>query len=120
MDPKSGPGFRERLKVRRVAAGAVAGPASTGEGGLMARMRIFRSTQSGKKEPARTVYVGSHEDKLSRLPAVHIDPDDDGKTREDRHSDRSVFADSVLEPVDMPRWMRGRRRARRDKLSGTD
>jgi hypothetical protein len=31
-----------------------------------------------------------------------------------------VFADSVLEPVDMPRWLRGRRRPRRDKLSGTD
>jgi hypothetical protein len=26
--------------------------------------------------------------------------------------------DSILEPVDMPRWLRGRRRARRDKLSG--
>ena len=84
----------------------------------MARMRMFRSTQSGKKEPARTVYVGSHEDKLSRLAALHIDPDDDGRTREDRHSDRSVFADSVLEPVDMPRWLRGRRRrARQDQLS---
>ena len=47
----------------------------------MARMRMFRSTQWGKKEAARTVYVGSHEDKLSRLPAVHIDPDDDGRTR---------------------------------------
>ena len=86
----------------------------------MARMRIFRSTQSGKKVPPRTVYVGSHEDKLSRLARLHIDPDDDGTTREDRHSDRSVFADSILEPVDMPRWLRGRRRARRDKLSGTD
>ena len=71
------------------------------------------------RKPPRTVYVGSHEDKLSRLAAMHIDPDDDGMTREDRHADRSVFADSVLEPVDMPRWLRGRRRARRDKLSGT-
>ena len=73
-----------------------------------------------RNKPPRTVYVGSHLDKLSRHEAVHIDPDDDGITREDRHSDRSVFADSVLEPVDMPRWMRGRRRARRDKLSGAD
>ncbi len=76
-------------------------------------------THRGGKPP-RTVYVGSHDDKLSRLAAMHIDPDDDGMTREDRHADRSVFADSVLEPVDMPRWLRGRRRARRDKLSGTD
>jgi hypothetical protein len=77
----------------------------------------FRASREQRKKPARTVYVGSHEDKLSRLAALHIDPDDDGRTREDRHADRSVFADSVLEPVDMPRWLRGRRRARRDKLS---
>jgi hypothetical protein len=85
----------------------------------MARMRMFRFTRWGKKEPARTVYVGSHEDKLSRLAALHIDPDDDGRTREDRNADHATFADSVLEPVDMPRWLRGRRRrARQDKLSG--
>lgn len=84
----------------------------------MARMRMFRPTQWGKKEPARTVYVGSHEDKLSRLAAMHIDPDDDGMTREDRHADHATFADSVLEPVEMPRWLRGgRRRARQDRLS---
>jgi hypothetical protein len=35
------------------------------------------------KNPARVVYVGSYEDKLSRLAAMHIDPDDDGRTRED-------------------------------------
>ena len=70
--------------------------------------------------PPRTVYVGSYEDKLSRHAPMHIDPDDEGRTREDWNSDRSVFADSVLEPVDMPRWLRGRRRARRDRLSGTD
>lgn len=35
------------------------------------------------KKPPRTVYVGSHEDKLSRLAAMHIDPDDDGRTTED-------------------------------------
>jgi hypothetical protein len=40
-------------------------------------------------------------------------------TREDRSADQTMFADSVLEPVDMPRWLRGRRRrARQDKLSG--
>jgi hypothetical protein len=78
----------------------------------------MRPTLRRRTKPPRTVYVGSHEDRLSRLSAVHIDPDDDGMTREDRHGDRSVFADSVLEPVDMPRWLRGRRRARRDKLSG--
>jgi hypothetical protein len=34
-------------------------------------------------KPPRVVYVGSHEDKLSRLAGMHIDPDDDGRTRED-------------------------------------
>jgi hypothetical protein len=77
----------------------------------------MRRPWTRKGRPPRNVYVGSHEDKLSRHPAMHIDPDDDGTTREARHSDRSVFADSVLEPVDMPRWVRGRRRARRDRLS---
>jgi hypothetical protein len=36
-----------------------------------------------KERPPRTVYVGSHEDKLSRLSAMHIDPDDEARTRED-------------------------------------
>jgi hypothetical protein len=36
-----------------------------------------------RKRAPRTVYVGSHEDKLSRLAALHVDPDDDGRTRED-------------------------------------
>jgi hypothetical protein len=83
----------------------------------MRRVRDMLPTRRDRKAQPRTVYVGSHEDKLSRLATIHIDPDDDGTTREDRHADRSVFADSVLEPVDMPRWLRGRRRARRDKLS---
>jgi hypothetical protein len=41
----------------------------------------------GKQAP-RTVYVGSHEDKLSRLAAMHIDPDDDGRTRQDVDGER--------------------------------
>jgi hypothetical protein len=35
-------------------------------------------------------------------------------------ADHNAFADSILEPVDMPCWLRGRRRARRDKLSDPD
>ena len=42
-----------------------------------------------RKRPPRTVYVGSHEDKLSRLTALHVDPDDDGRTREDREREKS-------------------------------
>jgi hypothetical protein len=44
---------------------------------------------SRKERPPRTVYVGSHEDKLSRLSALHVDPDDDGRTREDRQRERA-------------------------------
>jgi hypothetical protein len=37
--------------------------------------------------------------------------------REDLAADHDVFLDTILEPVPMPRWLRGRRRAPRDKLS---
>ena len=47
----------------------------------------------------------------------HLDPQE-RPNREDRCADHDVFLDSILEPVDMPRWLRGRRRARQDKLSG--
>jgi hypothetical protein len=36
-----------------------------------------------RKKPPRTVCVGSHEDKLSRLRPMRITPDDDARTRED-------------------------------------
>ena len=44
---------------------------------------------SRKERPQRTVYVGSYEDKLSRLRALHVDPDDDGRTREDREAEKA-------------------------------
>jgi hypothetical protein len=37
--------------------------------------------------------------------------------REDLAAQHDVFTDSILEPVPMPRWLRGRRRAQRDKQS---
>ncbi len=49
----------------------------------MRRVSEFWPLHSGKKRKPRTVYVGSYEDKLSRLRALRIDPDDDGRTRED-------------------------------------
>jgi hypothetical protein len=45
-------------------------------------MARFWPTKRGNNVP-RTVYVGSHEDKLARLPAMRIDPDDDARTLED-------------------------------------
>ena len=44
---------------------------------------MLRMREWGKKRAPRTVYVGSHEDKLSRLSAMRVNPDDDGRTRED-------------------------------------
>jgi hypothetical protein len=45
-----------------------------------------------------------------------LDPEE-RPNREDLGSQHNVFTDSMLEPVPMPRRLRGRRRARRDKLS---
>jgi hypothetical protein len=38
-------------------------------------------------------------------------------SREDRSADHSVFGDTLLEPVPLPKWLRGRKRSSRDKLS---
>ena len=35
------------------------------------------------------VYVGSHEDKLAHIRPVHVDPDDDQRTREDREAEKA-------------------------------
>lgn len=43
---------------------------------------ILVDRRSGTR-PQRVVYVGSYEDRLSRLPAMHISADDDGRTTED-------------------------------------
>jgi hypothetical protein len=45
-----------------------------------------------------------------------VDPQE-RPSREDRAAGHDVFSDTVLEPVPLPRWLRGRRRAQRDKLS---
>ena len=47
--------------------------------------------------------------------AQHLD-DEERPNREDLHAGHNVFMDSMLGPVPMPRWLRGKRR-QRDKLS---
>ena len=37
--------------------------------------------------------------------------------REDLGAQHNVFLDSMLEPVPLPRWLRGKRRPPRDKIS---
>ena len=43
--------------------------------------------------------------------------DEERPNREDLAAGHNVFTDSVLEPVPLPRWLRGRHRPPRDKLS---
>ena len=63
----------------------------------MLRIKEVWPARLRRTRPARAVYVGSHEDKLSRLAAMHIDADDDGRTREDVH--RAKFgAPHLLRP----------------------
>jgi hypothetical protein len=61
-----------------------------------------------KKQPPRTVHVGSHEDKLSRLTPLHADPDERPR-REDREGHGSPFDI----PVPVPRFLQPRRRRRK-------
>lgn len=60
--------------------------------GFAARVRARRAR--GKSERAehlsRVVYVGSHEDRLSRIPAMRISADDDGRTTEDVRREKAV------------------------------
>lgn len=60
------------------------------------------------------------QDATTKPPWQEFVDSEERPNREDLAADHTVFADSILEPVDMPRWLRGRRRARRDKLSGQD
>jgi hypothetical protein len=63
-----------------------------------------------KKKPPRTVYVGSHEDKLSRLAPLRADPDERPR-REDMEGHGTPFDI----PVPVPRILRPRRhRKKRD------
>lgn len=53
----------------------------------------------------------------AKPPWQHLLDDEERPSREDLAAGHNVFADSVLEPVPLPRWLRGKRRAPRDKLS---
>ena len=49
---------------------------------------LLRRLKGDGKDPP-PVYVGSHEDKLSRIRPLHVDPDDDRPTREDREAEKA-------------------------------
>ena len=44
----------------------------------------------GRNEEPPPVYVGSHDDKLSHVGAMHVDPDDDQPTREDKEAEKAA------------------------------
>jgi hypothetical protein len=56
--------------------------------GIVRRLTELWPPKRGKKPP-RVVYVGSYEDKLSRIRAMRVDPDDDGRTSEDVSRERA-------------------------------
>ena len=71
-----------------------------------------------KQRPAPAPSSQETTTKPSKPPwQKHLDAEE-RPNREDLAADHDVFLDSILEPVDMPRWLRGRRRAPQDKLSG--
>jgi hypothetical protein len=43
-----------------------------------------------QKDGSPPVYVGSHEDKLSRVRPVHVDAEDDRPTREDKEAEKAA------------------------------
>jgi len=49
---------------------------------------LMRRIRGGKDAPP-PVHVGSHDDKLSRLEPMHVDPDDDRPTREDHEAEKA-------------------------------
>jgi len=53
-------------------------------------MRPFWRPKSRQKEASSAVLVGSHDDKLSRIEPLHIDPDDDQPTREDKDAEKAA------------------------------
>jgi hypothetical protein len=67
----------------------------------------------GKKRPAAPPQPPPQADKP---PWQHLIDPQERPNREDRAADHTAI-ESMLEPVPMPRWLRGRRRAPSDKLS---
>jgi hypothetical protein len=53
----------------------------------------------------------------AKPPWQELLEDEERPNREDLAAGHNVFTDSVLEPVPLPKWLRGRRRPPRDKLS---
>jgi hypothetical protein len=73
-------------------------------------MRLRKQRPAPEPPPQETI-------KPNKPPWHAFLEDEERPNREDLGAQHNVFTDSILEPVPMPRWLRGRRRAPRDKLS---
>jgi hypothetical protein len=72
-------------------------------------MRLFKQREAPAPSQEKTASP-------AKPPWQEFLDDEERPSREDMASDHNPF-ESVLEPVPMPRWLRGRRRAPRDKMS---
>jgi hypothetical protein len=86
--PRTRKGAKRRQDLERVAAQRTGFPVPRRAHRRVWRPALRTMKPPWSRKPPRVVYVGSHEDKLSRLNALHVDPDNDGRTREDRESEK--------------------------------
>jgi hypothetical protein len=80
-------------------------------------MGVGRARRASRKPPPAPA-PSSREGARPSKPAWQelLDPLE-RPNREDLGAQHNVFIDSMLEPMPMPRWLRGKRRPPRDKLS---
>ena len=79
--------------------------------------RDRQALRASKKQPP-VAAPPSQQITTPSKPAWHelLDPQE-RPSREDLAAQHNVFRDSMLEPVPLPRWLRGKKRAPRDKVS---
>ena len=80
---------------------------------MMRGRRAWRPSAKQRSVPTSP----SHETTTSKPAWQELLDPLERPSREDLGAQHNVFLDSMLEPVPMPRWLRGKRRLPRDKLS---
>ena len=78
----------------------------------------WRTRRDASRKPRPVPEPASQETTTPSKPAWQelLDPLE-RPNREDLAAGHNVFVDTMLEPVPLPRWLRGKRRLPRDKLS---
>jgi hypothetical protein len=85
----------------------------TGQKGAAAMMRLKRRAEPPPPPPQEAPAVHSR----SKPPWQDLLDPVERPNREDLAAQHNVFTDTLLEPVPLPRWLRGSGRPNRDKLS---